>query len=94
MRKNTAEVFKAWIEGRTLNRHRSISTNGDHIYSYGTILVDRRPDGTPILNETRYSVTTSRQQGDLRYLMSLHGIEPVKVDGAPIGCSDLRRFAT
>ena len=45
----------------------SIGTNGNTLYSYGTALVNRLPNGKFIVNETKYSVTTSKAQTYVRY---------------------------
>lgn len=72
MRKNTKEIFKAWF----INRHKSgksISTNGETIYSYSTPIL-MRENGKVRLNIKKYSATTSRQQSDLKVLLNNHGI--------------------
>ena len=94
MRKNTLEVFEAWVQGEECKRSRSIWTNGARVYSYGTVLIDRTEDGELIFNATKYSVTTSRQQNELRYLMGENYFEALDVDGVYMGCGDLRPFAS
>ena len=44
----------------------SISTSGNTLYSYGTALANRLPNGKFIVNETKYSVTTSKAQTYVR----------------------------
>ena len=45
----------------------------DVLKSYDTVLMVRSQDGKIALNEKRYSVTTSRQQGTARYLLHRAG---------------------
>jgi hypothetical protein len=92
MRKNTVEVFNAWMNGKALNRHRSIHTNGYSIYSYGTLLVMGHTGHGVLFNGTKYSPTTSRQQGDIGVLISRHGIDTVTVNGVRMGCQDLTPY--
>lgn len=81
MRKNTQDTFKAWRAGRSYKGGGSaIWTDGVHIYSYGTPIVQK--DGERVFfNNSRYSVTTSCQQGGLRVLMDQAGISCEFVEG-------------
>ena len=81
MRKNTAKVLGDWLARRECRDYKSIWTNGRSIYSYGTVLVDREPDGRVILNHTKYSVTTSQQQNQIAAYIPYALI----VDGVPFG---------
>lgn len=97
MRKNTKEVFQAWVQGKKRQRSRSIWTDGGTIYSYGTALLTRineegRGDCELIFNATKYSVTTSCQQNDLRELMEENYLHPVTVDDVAMWQGDLTRF--
>jgi hypothetical protein len=71
MRKNTAEVLRAWKNNKPSRKSESIWTDGENIWSYGTcILTARKMESDPlhswIFNNTKYSVTTSQQQSALR----------------------------
>lgn len=86
MRKNVAAVYTAWKEGRVKDMG-SIVTNGESIMSYTTCLVHPTGnDGEVVFNNTRYSVTTSQQQGALRYALERDGFRVVLVE-------DIRRNA-
>lgn len=69
MRKNTREVWQAWQQGKARKACEAVWTDGTDIYSYGTCVVTCSDDGTPILNRTRYSVTTSGHQTSLAVLL-------------------------
>ena len=80
MRKNTQEVFKAWTEGKAQRKQDSIWTDGQVIFSYGTWLFKHQQFtrgkskglvklGKYEFNNTRYSITTSIQQGGLKTLV-------------------------
>jgi hypothetical protein len=90
MRKNVQQVFEAWQQGRRLDL-RSISTDGQDIYSYGTCLVVRVPQvegcDRAVLNVTQYSRTTSAQQSALRTLLCQAGYDVTLVDGQRRGVS-------
>ena len=45
----------------------SISAKGNVLYSYGTAIAQRLRNGKFIVNETKYSVTTSKAQSYVRY---------------------------
>lgn len=76
MRKNLKETFDSWksSSSRKISKD-SVSTDGVFIYSYSTpILRWIIPGAVAVLNETRYSKTTSSQQNGLRYLLHRHDI--------------------
>lgn len=73
MRKNTAAVVRAFLAGKALRPCRSIWTDGTDIFSYYTALVVRSTnvDGPVwLLNNTKYSPTTSRHQHGLRMALA------------------------
>jgi hypothetical protein len=95
MRKNTLEVFGAWMQGRERKRGRmSIWTDGETVYSYGTALLTRTEDGELIFNATKYSVTTSCQQNNLRELMEENYLHPVVIENVAMWQGDLTRFVS
>lgn len=69
MRQNTKQTIAAFHAGKRKGKAiDSVWTDGRAIYSYGTcILTTATVDGisTVIVNRTKYSVTTSQQQGAL-----------------------------
>ncbi len=70
MRKNTFAVFTAWNQrvGKGVFGD-SISTDGHTIFSYKTPILERVGHRV-VLNENKYSATTTRQQNDIRYLIN------------------------
>ena len=69
MRVNTQNVFKAWKEGRSCRKRRSIWTADGIIYSYSTRIMHRNHMGQIVLNMEKYSPTTSNHQNGLRELL-------------------------
>ena len=57
------------------------------VYSYSTIIAEYK-DGVWYVNDTHYSITTSRAQNQVR--MALHGLEYVTVIHVPYGASTLQ----
>ena len=56
----------------------SISTDGETLYSYETPIA--KWDGARVLvNSTKYSSTTSRQQSELKKMLSASGIETAEM---------------
>lgn len=70
MRKNTREVFHSWRKNRKRKFCVSIWTDGFRIFSYGTILLEKKKD-VIYFNTTKYSPTTSNHQGSLLYLLNI-----------------------
>lgn len=72
-------ILNAWENGRE-KIHPSMFTDGKDVYSYGKHfpLLVRSDDGTVLLNVSKYSVTTSKQQGDVRYFLSRNGWKVVE----------------
>lgn len=83
MRKNTQDVLNAFLQGMSKRTARSIHTDGDRIFSYDTCLVERREDGTLLVNETLYSSTTTRQQNELREALRAACLTTVLVYDVP-----------
>ena len=78
-RKNTQQAVKAWIEGRSF---RARGRNGSPIWTTGGVLYSySQPIGkwsdaqrhTAILDVSKYSVTTSCQQGGVRAILLSKG---------------------
>ena len=89
MRKNTREVFDAWMNGIANCGQDSIWTDGERIFSYQTILVERTPRG-PVVNVTKYSQTTSTHQNAIRAAFNARNILPVDfIDNVSRGCKVL-----
>jgi len=54
-------AYDAFWKGKP-GRGSSTSSTGDKLFSYGTVILQRQPDGKVIGNITKYSNTTSRHQ--------------------------------
>lgn len=78
MRVNVRKVFNAWLNHKPCNM-KSISTDGHTIWSYSTAIVHRGDTGVAF-NATKYSPTTSTQQGGLRFALAQAGIEYITLD--------------
>lgn len=87
MRVQNERVIRAWLDGRKatsgvrdipngyfMERGASISTDGEKLYSYWTPIAWRE-DGGVVVDMRKYSLTTTMQQSDLRYILSESGIE-------------------
>jgi hypothetical protein len=83
MRANTLRVFNAWINQENDRQQNSVWTNGDDIYSYGTVIVSR-VNGEVIFNSTHYSKTTAAQQNGIALLLKQSDIDFIEVDAVPI----------
>lgn len=72
----TQEVIKQFLARKTAHtpirnlmyggRNCSISTDGTRLWSYNTVIAQWGGDAV-LINNTKYSRTTSKQQGMLRY---------------------------
>jgi hypothetical protein len=82
MRKNMARVIGDFMAGRS-QIEKSCSTDGQTVYSYSTAIAARTDDGRIILNGTKYSPTTSRQQAAFRGYFTAD----VTVDNVPRGAT-------
>ena len=71
MRKNTQLIYKAW-KNNTPKLGASISTNGQTILSYSTLILIRENKEVK-LNVEKISSTTSKQQNGLRELLISDG---------------------
>lgn len=99
MRKNVARVIDAFNKGERLNLE-TISTDGTSIFSYSTCLIEKCPSITTpitvlIVNDTKYSVTTTRQQNSLEYGL-IPSDDPnywiLRVKNIPIGAQSLTSY--
>jgi hypothetical protein len=68
-----------------------ISEDGNKIFSYGTCLAQRLSNGTYVVNDTKYSVTTSRQQTMLNHALRFANTMYLK-NKIPMWTKDLRMY--
>lgn len=84
------DVIKGFVNGGKVGKGNSVSSTGDKLFSYSTIIAERI-DGKVYVNPTKYSVTTSKAQGYLRYYLN----DCVEVEACvPIGVHSLARYIT
>ena len=75
MRKQLINVLTSWEQGKKNEKYDAIWTNGEDIYSYGTILYERERN---LLNSTKYSKTTTIYQNGLRvYFANAKEVEDI-----------------
>lgn len=94
------EVAEAFVAGETMANANMTST-GDRLFSYHTCIgesfLNKRFDICFIVNETRYSSTTSRHRNlmlDALNKLLLQGfiIEVTRIDNVPIGTQSLKQY--
>lgn len=71
----------------------SIVFRDNRLFSYDTCIAEWMKDGTLLVNRTKYSVTTSKYQNYLMYLLSSHTGKVVVVENVPRGAYNLARYA-
>lgn len=88
------DVINAFAKGSTKSvkaNSVSIGYDGNTLFSYGTAIAQRLSNGKYIINETKYSVTTSKAQGYARrYIPSDLQIPTTKV--VPTWTKDLTKY--
>jgi rubrerythrin len=72
-RHDTIQRFVSGQEGKTSNN--SLHTDGEKLYSYNTVIATKQKDGTIVVNNTKYSITTSAQQSELVRALRQHNIK-------------------
>jgi hypothetical protein len=75
-----AKIGRAFWEGKAL-KGSSVHSTGDKLFSYGTVILQRLPDGHVI---AKYSVTTSKHQNQVNINDAY-----VTIGEIPQGTSDL-----
>jgi hypothetical protein len=83
---NTSDVGRAFWSGRAATGS-SVSSSGDKLFSYGTVILQRLSNGQTIGNVTKYSTTTSKHQSQTGVRMATR-----TVSGVPRGATDLRPY--
>ena len=94
------DVCVCFVNGTKNGAHSlsmSISDNGDRLYSYGTVIAQKLQNGAIILNDTKYSVTTSKHQNEIRYAIRMYA-QTLKIyqteKNKPRGTYDITRYYT
>jgi len=83
---STAKVGEAFWRGDKA-RGSSVHSEGDKLFSYATIILQRLRNGVVIGNATKYSITTSKHQSQCR----VNDAGEI-LTGIPIGTQDLRQY--
>lgn len=67
------DLIESFVRNRHFNgRTGSMTAIDGKLFSYNTCIAQHTKDGRLIINNTRYSVTTSKQQGYLRAAAKWH----------------------
>jgi len=75
MRKNCKQAFENWMVGSDSHPARSIWTDGETLWSYGTAIATRDDNLEVIFNATRYSPTTTCHQNAIFRALRDAGME-------------------
>ena len=97
MRMTNQNVIIEFIKGnnedaQSHNGNLWITANSQRLMNYGTCLAERLPNGTFLVNCTRYSVTTSKIQGYVRYELAKRAKTRIHLDGIPRGQYELYKY--
>lgn len=94
------DVCVCFVNGTKNDAHSlsmSISDNGDRLYSYGTVMAQKLQNGAIILNDSKYSVTTSKHQGEIRTAIRMYA-KTLKIyhtdKNVPIDTYNITRYYT
>ena len=80
------EVISKFVHFAESAATANVRSNGDKLFNYGTCIAQRH-EGKIIVNVTRYSITTSKIQGYVRYELS--GYDVIEVTSVPMGTRNL-----
>ena len=80
------EVISKFVNFAESAATANVRSTGDKLLSYYTCIAQRH-EGKIIVNVTRYSITTSKMQNNLRYELS--GYDVIEVTSVPRGTCDL-----
>lgn len=84
--KNIINTFFSENNKKALhNWSMSIEHGGNRLYSYYTCIAQFVGKNEVIINNTKYSVTTSKQQTYVRYYASQYGYKINYVENVPLG---------
>lgn len=88
MRKTATQVTTAFLAGNASMKTPSLWTDGATVYSYQTAIATRAADGLVLVNDTRYTITTSNHQTAVKAACNFAGREYVAAPGRlPIGAT-------
>lgn len=79
MRGNTDDVVKAFLNNQNMQGYGAIRSQNGILYSYSTAIAGHNPFGQGIwVNLEEFSVTTAKQQNNLKYQMLSMGMAPTE----------------
>ena len=81
------QVIKAFLNGETLAT-KNLHTDGTRLINYTTCIAQKRPDGSIVVNSTKYSTITSKIQFNVRYLATMYE----EVTDVPINTLYLNKY--
>lgn len=89
-----SDLCAKFASGSTKGTSSNMFIDENRIFSYGTVLAQKTTTGHIILNKTKYSSSTSRQQGMLNYEISrvYSQDQIIEVENVPMWMQDLRNF--
>lgn len=85
------QVFEAWQAGKKNMRQKSIWTDGQDIYSYGTMIL--QGGNVCVLNRTTYSRTTTQHQNNLAVLLDRTDFPFIETDNVSMGTASITEMA-
>lgn len=92
------DVCVAFVNGSNngcRSKNMWVNQDGSKLYSYGTVIAQKLPSGAIILNDTKYSITTSIHQSHTRLAISCYAkeLKTYHTDKfVPMGAYDLIRY--
>lgn len=84
---NNSEVAQLFWNGKS-GKSDNMRSTGDSLYSYGTVIMQRLPDGKVITNHTTYSSSTGTHQR----IAHKYGTPDYIVHGVRMGAGDLQDY--
>ncbi len=87
--KTNQDIINAFVMGKSDVSNRNLRTNfnGTKLINYSTVIAQRINEKWYV-NVTKYSPTTSKIQGYVRYTLGTY----TEVSGVPMGTFDLTRY--
>lgn len=86
-----AEVMNEFVNGSCDKcSGGSVSLDGNCLYSFNTCIAQRMDNGMFLLNNVKYTITTTRHESMVKKLIPSDKI--IMVDNAPSGAKDLISF--
>jgi hypothetical protein len=89
---NNQSVINAFVCGKSAkSSNGNLKSLGNRLVSYYTTIAQRLDNGTIVLNNTKYSVSTSKIQTWTRVAFNCYR-NVVEVTSVPFGATDLQKY--